>query len=283
MDESAPVAVGIDGSKSALRAAFWAVDEATSRDTSLRLIHVVDTGRDADHDEALAKAQHVLHVAWEAIAATGKPVKLESEILYGSPAETLVEASNRCALMCLGHKGTHDSPPGDRGATVGAVVRKAHSSVAIVRRRANRSDPSYHRWIVVVLDDSSDSHELFQTAAGEAILRRAPLLALTAWSGEPSNRQDADGGLRATLGGLLEQSGEDPADVPLCSLPMPKEFLNLLRQSASIDQLLVIGQGRRDLIDDLTAAATRKILHKSWCSVLVVRGHDADHSGVVPF
>lgn len=261
MDGPAPVAVGIDGSKSALRAALWATDEATSRDTALRLIHVIDTDRDDDSDDALVAGQHALHAAWEAVAATGKPVKLESEILYGSPGETLVHYSSRCALICLGHKGMHDSSPGDRGATVNAVVHAARSSVAIVRRNANHSDPSYRRWILVVLDDSAEAHEVFQAAFDEAILRQAPLLALTAWSDEGVS----------SLDGFLEQRSEDRADVQLCSLPMPHHFLNLLRQSAGIDQLLVVGQGRRDLIEELTAPATRKVLRKSWCSVLVVR------------
>lgn len=262
MDGSAPVAVGIDGSKSALRAALWAADEAISRDTSLRLVHVIDAGRDEDSDDALASARHVLHAAWEAVSATGKPVKLETEILHGSPGETLIQYSSRCALICLGHKGTHDSPPGDRGATVGAVVRAARSSVAIVRRRANHSDPSYRRWVIVVLDDSAEAHEVFQAAFDEAILRRAPLLALTAWS---------DDGVSALDRFLAQRSG-DSAEVQLSSLPMPHDLLNLLRQSAGIDQLLVVGQGSRDLIEELTAPVTRKVLRKSWCSVLVVRG-----------
>lgn len=283
MDGSAPVTVGIDGSKSALRAAFWAADEAISRDTSLRLVHVIGQVEGEDNggestEEALAEARHVLHVAWQAVAATGKPVKLESEILYGSPAQALVQSSARCALMCLGHKGTHDSSPGDRGSTVGTVVREAHSSVAMVRRRANRSDPSYHRWVVVVLDDSAESHEVFQTAFDEALLRRAPLFVLTAWPGASANPRGVDGDVRITLDRFLEHRGQDADHVQICSLPMPHDFLNLLRQSASIDQLLVIGEGRRDLIEELTSAETRKVLRKSWCSVLVVRGRNADHS-----
>ena len=40
MDQSAarPIVVGIDGSKHAIRAAVWAVDEAVSRDAQLLLI-----------------------------------------------------------------------------------------------------------------------------------------------------------------------------------------------------------------------------------------------------
>jgi hypothetical protein len=67
---SAPVIVGIDGSTAALRAALWAVDEAVSRDTPLRLVHVVPA---SGHglDEALADGRDVLHKAWTEVEATG--------------------------------------------------------------------------------------------------------------------------------------------------------------------------------------------------------------------
>ena len=42
-DESATsVVVGIDGSRSALDAALWGVDEAVSRDVPLRLVYAID-------------------------------------------------------------------------------------------------------------------------------------------------------------------------------------------------------------------------------------------------
>ena len=39
---SRSVVVGIDGSRSALDAALWAVDEAVSRDIPLRLVYAID-------------------------------------------------------------------------------------------------------------------------------------------------------------------------------------------------------------------------------------------------
>ena len=39
-DATGPVVVGVDGSKAAINAALWAIDEAVSRDVPLRLIHV---------------------------------------------------------------------------------------------------------------------------------------------------------------------------------------------------------------------------------------------------
>lgn len=76
----------------AVRAAIWAVDEAVSRDTQLRLVHVMD-GHSGDCDNDDAYARHVLHQAWVAVEATGEPVKLESDIKKGDPVGELVEIS----------------------------------------------------------------------------------------------------------------------------------------------------------------------------------------------
>jgi nucleotide-binding universal stress UspA family protein len=113
---SAPVIVGIDGSTASLRAALWAVDEAVSRDTPLRLVHVIPASGH-DLDEALADARDVLYTAWTEVEATGKPVKIESDIVHGDPGQALVEASRTAQLVCVGSKGTHDSPRGRRGST----------------------------------------------------------------------------------------------------------------------------------------------------------------------
>lgn len=271
MNTAEPVMVGIDGSKAALRAALWAADEAIARDVPLCLVHVA--GVEGDGKGALAHAEHILHTAWKAVAATGKSVDLETEILEGNPAEALIDASARSVLMCLGHKGAHDSGAEKRGATAAAVLCDARSPVAMVRRCADHTDPSYHRWIVVILDESDNSQSIFETAYGEALLRNSPLLVLTesptmdcATCDDPAREC-----IRARLQRYIEGAGGNPAAVRMCVLAMPDDLLTMMRQSASIDQLLVLGEDRRDLIDQLTGADGRKVLRKSWCSLLVVR------------
>src|ERR1700712_50006 len=90
----ASIIVGIDGSKAGVRAAVWAVDEAVSRDIPLRLVHVIGHHADSNlHSHRLdgdyAEAERITHRAWRAVEATGKPVKLEIEILRGAPAAML--------------------------------------------------------------------------------------------------------------------------------------------------------------------------------------------------
>jgi nucleotide-binding universal stress UspA family protein len=273
MDSTSPVMVGVDGSTASLRAAVWAADEAASRDTTLRLVYVVDPTRTEDLEEAMAQARHALHHIWETITGFDKQVKLESEILQGDPVQALSDASRRASLICVGHKGAKDSAPRPRGSTAAGLVKSAPTSVAVVRRRHTHRPPTFHRWIVAVLDESPESHAVLQTAFDEGVLRQAPVLALTSWSTtlpQPSDSARPAGHLRAKLDRYLDESRDDRADVQICALPIGGDLTNLLEQSAHIDQLVVIGSARRDLVEQLTSDAAHRALRGTSCSILVV-------------
>lgn len=273
MATSDPVKVGVDGSKASIRAALWAADEAVARDARLDLVYVVDPSRTEDFDDAMATARHAIHRAWEAVTQSGKPVKLESEILQGDPAIELADTARHASLLCVGHKGANDSSPQPRGATSEALVRMAPVSLALVRRR-HKHPPTFHRWIVVVLDESAESHLVLQTALDEAALREAPVLALTSWS-TSSSRVAADDtkaeDVRAKMHRYLRDTQDDTADIRVCALPMPNDVTTILQQSAGIDQLLVIGAGRADVIERLQEEGAREALRKTNCSILIVR------------
>ncbi|MDZ4267710.1 MAG: universal stress protein, partial [Mycobacterium sp.] len=92
------VVVGIDGSRSAVEAALWAVDEAVSRDLPLRLVYAIDPdlcpGTTAkDRLGYLAAGEMALRNAVTVVESTDKPVKIEAEILQGRPTDVLLEAS----------------------------------------------------------------------------------------------------------------------------------------------------------------------------------------------
>lgn len=273
MAASDPVKVGVDGSKASIRAALWAADEAAAREARLDLVYVVDPSRIDDIDEAMATARHALHRAWEAVTDSGKHVKLESEILQGDPAIELADTARHASLICVGHKGTNDSSPQPRGATSEALVRIAPVSVAVVRRRHKRP-PMFHRWVAVVLDESAESHLVLRSALDEAALREAPVLALTSWS-TSSRPTTADGmpatDVRAELDRCLRDTQNNTAAVRVCALSMPNLVATILEQSAGIDQLLVIGAGRTDVIEQLQEETAREALRKTNCSILIVR------------
>lgn len=264
---SPPVVVGIDGSKAAIKAALWAVDEAIARDTSLRLLCAVAAPRE-DAEEAFVGAEHALRDASAAVQGCGHPVKVEGEILQGDPADVLTEASRSAALVCVGWKGRHDSGDAGRGATAARVVREAHSSVAIVRRRHVHEAVGPNRWIVAVLTESPDAHAVLHTAMEEAQLRHASILALTPWG----RRSEYDGGdVRAKLDRYLEESDSDDADIQICALPRPDNMLNLLAQSADVDQLVIASAEDSRLLAELVGPPIRAVLKGTDCSVVFLR------------
>jgi nucleotide-binding universal stress UspA family protein len=273
-DTPAPVMVGIDGSKPSLRAAVWAIDEAVARDTVLRLVYVVKPVRGEHLDDAMADARHALHHAWETVADTGRPVKLESEILRGEPIEELVHASRRALLLCVGHRGAKDSGSHERGTTARAVARRAHCSTAVVRRRGATLRPRSHRWIIAVLDESAESHVVLETAIEEASKHEAPVLALTSWSTTLLPREGekvGDEAMRDQLHRHLERAWRDPGALQMCALPMPQDLLHLLKQTSGIEQMVIVGEGQRQLIEELTSHRGHAALRKSSCSVMTVR------------
>src|SRR6202165_2631356 len=97
-----PVVVGIDGSKAAVNAAKWAIDEAISRDVPLRLVYVTHI-REAsiaprvDFHFEQQYAEAALRQAHAAVEATGRLVKVETAVLRGDVDDTLVEESRDAA------------------------------------------------------------------------------------------------------------------------------------------------------------------------------------------
>jgi nucleotide-binding universal stress UspA family protein len=282
---AAPVMVGIDGSTASVRAAVWAADEAALRDTVLDLIYVVDPEREQDPEAAMEEGRRALHRAWEAVTKSGKDVKVESELLQGNPVLKLADAAQRAALLCLGHKGRKDSAPLSRGATASNLARMAPTSVAVIRRWHIHRRPTFHRWIVALLDESAASHVVLQTALDEAVLRAAPVLALTTWStnesGEARAAAHADD-IRAKMDRYLKDSQSHQTDLEVCALPMPDDLVHMLEQSANIEQLFVVGSARHDLVDELTSDRARKAMRGTHCSVLVVHDDTAPEPSTDP-
>ena len=181
-DPPAAVVVGIDGSKAAVRAALWAIDEAVDRDCPLRLIYAIDPhnilGTDPDSAaHRLATADSAVRYAFMAIEASRAPVKIEVEIVQEDPVTALTRASHSAVLICVGAVGLR--PCHARvGSTAAALMSSAQCPLAIVREYDSVL-PRMGGWIAVQLNQSPYNSVLIEQAVEEARLRRAPLRALT--------------------------------------------------------------------------------------------------------
>ena len=137
---SPAVVVGIDGSRSAIDAALWAVDEAVSRDIPLRLAYAIDPAcASTDPQEAardLARAEVAVKQAFTAVESTDKPVKIEVEILQDRPTQALVNASRWAALLCVGSMGLKHCAQGRIGSTAAALASSARCRGRRARARS---------------------------------------------------------------------------------------------------------------------------------------------------
>ena len=135
---SAPVVVGVDGSDAAINATQWAVDEAISRDVALRIVHVTHIeGQPAAPEDGfrldVQYAESSLRAATAAVKATGKPVNVETEILWGSPDTALINESRNASMVCVGSVGIGAMARKLRGSTAATLAEKASCPVAIIR------------------------------------------------------------------------------------------------------------------------------------------------------
>lgn len=178
------IVVGIDGSDAAINAAKWAIAEATSRDIPLRLIYAIPERKtDAPSDDSrldMECGESALRAACAALHAMTADVKIETDLVTGSPASALIEESRCAAMVCAGSVGIGQIARKVIGSTADALARNAHCPVAVVRaNRQGGESPSGS--IAVVVDDSPGNDTVLEHGFREARLRNAPILAMGAW------------------------------------------------------------------------------------------------------
>jgi nucleotide-binding universal stress UspA family protein len=280
---SPTVVVGIDGSRSAIAAALWAVDEAVSRDIPLRLVSAIDPDNrpDADPEDAareLATAEIAVRQALMAVESTDKPVKIEIEILQKNPTRALVESSRSAALLCVGSIGLKHSSQGQIGSTAAALAAAAHCPVAVVHGfDSHRAHPG---WVVAELDEVSTPDGVLLCALEEARLRGLPLRVLTTWQSRytdtRANNAVADGNrlAKARLDRRLDQWRKRYPDLDMETIAVHGSTLNYFAKHAGSVKLLVIGHERAHGIRELVGPPGYATLHQADCSVLVCQSQN---------
>jgi nucleotide-binding universal stress UspA family protein len=274
------VVVGIDGSRMALGAALWAVDEAVSRDVPLRLLCAVDQHNEKfdPHGAAqmAASAEAAVRYAFTVNKAPDKLVKIEVEITQGGSAVgTLIHASRSAALLCVGAVGFNHFQPGRVGSTAAALAAQAHCPVAVIRHHDGpaRRDRGV---IVVVVDQSPDDGCLLETTMKEARLRQSPVRVVTGWhsrsTGVHDNRAVGEGNrrLRAELDRRLMRWSRRYPDVEVTSVPVHGSVVSYLAKNSESVQLVIVSARDRGDVKNLVGPSGDTALHHSNCSVLIV-------------
>jgi nucleotide-binding universal stress UspA family protein len=260
-----PIIVGIDGSQAAIAAALWGVDEAVSRGVPLRLVSVLKPTHPSPDDYArdLAQAEKSLREAGSAVEASGKPVKIETDIPRGPAGPVLVEASADAEMICVGSVGIGRYARSILGSTATELADKARCPVAVIRTEIE--PPPDINWILVRMTDAPGNDVVVKYAVGEAKLRRAPMLVL---HGRPEDlAEHADGRLERLVQEWRQRHPEVRA-YPITTKDVIASFLSANEERV---QLAVISGTEADQLARLVGPHGHPLFRHPDCSVLVVR------------
>jgi nucleotide-binding universal stress UspA family protein len=265
---SPAVVVGVDGSKAAMRAALWAVDEAVDRRVPLCLLYTLGP-RTATRR---ADAEIAVHTVSAAVEASGKPVKIEIDITEGPPVGTLVRASRSAAMVCVGAVGLSHFQTGRVGSTAAAVAVSAHCPVAIIRGGTHPSEP-HGRWIVAEIDEAPDVAMVLGAAVDEARLRNAPLRVLACRQAPSSDQRaiaDGDCRIHARLTRRLAPWRRRYPSLRIEPIVVHGNILDYLAKNAADVQSLVVGGRDPNHMQEVVGPAGNAALGDSDCAVIVV-------------
>jgi hypothetical protein len=184
-------------------------------------------------------ASHVVRTGWESLPFV-------QTVAVDAPLEhTLIEMSPRAEIVALG-----TSDPGAHR-TLGALIRRGHSNVAVIPKAAADSRLP----VVVLIDGDPSSQPAICRAIDEASRRHVSLIAIHTW-GEPghlglptvnwspiewaNNREQEREVLAERLAGYQELY----PDVPIHRITISDSRFDVFAECARTAQLIVVGMGR---------------------------------------
>ena len=290
------VVVGVDGSKSALRAVRWGAAEAARRQSPLRLViafgwmvHHVPGRPEIEgsyRDSLLARAREQLAGAAHVAEREGAGIEIEQQLIVGSPIQVLAAEADRAQLMVVGDRGL----TGVEGLLVGSVSigLTAHASCPVVVVRGDQREPSDASSLPVLVgvDGSSTSDAAIGFAFEAAAARKVSLVALHTWSDmvyDPSLLAveiNWDGVEAEERGVLTEQMGSWRDKFPDVAVELRvrrDQPAHSLLAAAARAQLVVVGsRGRGLFVGMVLGSVSNALVHRAPCPVAVVRAETAE-------
>ena len=274
---SQPVVVGVDGSRSSVKAANWAVAEAGRLGAELRLVLVNDDpARDQYAEDAVRKIAVKCRAHEPGIDVTG-------EVTRGHPVEELLRRSATAQLVVVGARG-HG---GFEDALLGGVSLNVatHASCPVAAVRADT--PNAMGPVVVGVDNSPPSKQALRYAFEAADRLGAKLLVIRAWHedgllGIPLSPSERDRVQRDVEKALTDQTIELRAahpEVRTRDVAQRGHPTASLTNAARDARLLVVGHRGGGGFDGLLLGSVASgVLHHAPCTVVVVR-HGANTGG----
>ncbi|WP_415953861.1 universal stress protein [Streptomyces sp. KLOTTS4A1] len=291
---SGVVVVGVDGSASSLAAVEVAAREARVRGAGLRVVHAfiwpalhVRLGPSpAGPPEGGLRnlADRLVAEAVERARAEAPEVEVSHAVVTGE-ALTVLEAQSRAAeLVVVGSRGMGGFVGMLVGSTAVHLVAHGRCPVLVVREEPSPEGP-----IVLGVDGSAAGGPAVDFAFAEADLRKAPLVALHAWTTwnaplpAPKDSSMPYANPPGVLAGEEERllsealAGHQeryPAVVVEHRVVHGGTRQALIEASRSAQLLVTGARGRGGFAGLLLGSVSQAVLHHAHCPVAVVRGKE---------
>jgi nucleotide-binding universal stress UspA family protein len=281
---TAAVVVGVDRSRTALRAVRWAEREAGRRDAPLRIVHAAPYARGSAAGER--RAGSILTMAHNVATRAGAGVSTSTHRLTGAMPQALVQAADAAQLLVVGMGGGSRFDDVLLHSAALDVCAAATCPVAVVRGRPTAA-PDDGTVVLGVEDPASDAAAV--TAAFADAQRHGARLAVvhTLHAGEAPGSVRPGHDARAAaerelLDGLAPWRSRHP-DVPVEVAVVSGATAGQLLEASVSARLLVVGTRARGAAARVVLGSTsRTVLRRSSCPVLVVRRDAALAESVAP-
>ncbi|GGO41827.1 universal stress protein [Streptomyces lasiicapitis] len=271
---------GVDGSPESLAAARWAAEEAVLRDARLHLIHAGGQGPKGPAGAiARRRARQILDEAEEQVRSVCPSVRLTDEHAEGPATAALLRAGDDAVMMVLGSRGLSAVTGLFVGSVAQGVVARATRPAVLVRVAERQPDGA----VVLGIDVTEPCDEVIEFAFSSALVRRAPLHVVHAWSDpspasigpgeialaeQPKQVQEWEGFVDA----VLQPWRLKHPDVAVTETVEKGRSAPMLLDAAAGAGLLVVGRRVRERprIGPQTGPVTHHVIHHATCPVAVV-------------
>ncbi|GAA0805735.1 universal stress protein [Spirilliplanes yamanashiensis] len=266
------IVVGTDGSAPATAAVRWAAEEAARRHAVLRIVHAADADVGEEIDGLLAHAESVVRSAVPHV-----PVR--RQIGQGDPADVLLAAAARAALVVIGHRGRGGFASLLLGSVGHDVTTRSLCPVVVVRGKVGERLGSP---VVVGLDGSGESAYAARLAFEHADAAGCGVLAVRAWqpitpwgpgmTPLPYDPDAFEAAERAALATDLAPWREKFPDVPVGTLVARGAPAPVLVQASTSARLVVAGSRGHGIAGTPLGSVGLHLLHHADCPVLLAHG-----------
>jgi len=287
------VLVGVDGSRSAVRAVRWGAAEAARREVPLRLVIAFDwphnvlwrpDGHEVRYrDGLLATARDRLAAAARAAVRDEPGLGVEQQLIVGAPIPVLAEESRRAQILVLGDRGLGPVEGLLVGSVAAALAPHAPCPVVVVRGAERATAEAASLPVVVGVDAHSDAAVAFAFEA--AVARRVSVVAVHSWWQpvfEPEmasvlfDREAIQGDEERLLAQRLTGWTHKYPEVFVENRVTGDSPARSLLDQARSAQLVVVGsRGRAGLASLVLGSVGHALLQRSPCPVAVVRPETA--------